>query len=53
MRLLERGAQWLGYARVEDVADMDRYLLGRWVRKQTRGRVPWLPGNWVRAPGAG
>ena len=41
-RLLEQGAEILGYPRPGEVQGEDRYLLGKWIRHQTRVRVPWL-----------
>ncbi len=41
-RLLEQGAGVLGYPQPGEVRGEDRYLLGKWIRHQTRVRVPWL-----------
>ena len=41
-QLMLEGIKKLGYERVEEVIGKDRYLLGRWLRRQTRVRVHWL-----------
>ena len=41
-RLLEQGAGILGYWQSGEIRGEDRYLLGKWIRRRTRVRVPWL-----------
>jgi putative transposase len=51
-RLVQKGFRKLGYKESNEMKPMDRYLLARWIRTQTRVSLKWLASTLgVKSPG--